>query len=54
MGLLYGYEVASASLGTAIGALIAYFYTDRYGRKSLLILDAGIYTGAAILSALLQ
>ncbi|BCU69142.1 sugar porter family MFS transporter [Stygiolobus caldivivus] len=51
-GLLYGYEVASASLGAAIGALIAYFYTDRYGRKSLLIIDAGIYTGAAILSAL--
>jgi sugar porter (SP) family MFS transporter len=51
-GFLYGYEVASASLGAAIGALIAYFYTDKYGRKSLLIIDAAIYTIAAILSAL--
>ncbi|QIW24090.1 MFS transporter [Sulfolobus sp. S-194] len=51
-GFLLGYEIASASLGAAVGAIIAYFYTDRYGRKSLLILDAGIYTAAAILSAL--
>ncbi len=51
-GLAFGYEIASASLGAAIGAIIAYFYTDRYGRKSLLIADAAIYTGAAILSAL--
>jgi len=51
-GLVYGYEIASASLGAAIGTIIAYFYTDRYGRKSLLIADAAIYTGAAILSAL--
>ncbi|TRN04067.1 MFS transporter [Sulfolobus sp. F1] len=51
-GLVLGYEIASASLGAAIGAIIAYFYTDRYGRKSLLIADAGIYAGAAILSAL--
>ncbi len=51
-GFAYGYEIASASLGAAIGAIIAYFYTDKYGRKSLLIADAGIYTAAAILSAL--
>ncbi|MEM4131053.1 MAG: sugar porter family MFS transporter [Metallosphaera sp.] len=51
-GLVYGYEIASASLGAAIGALIAYFYTDRYGRKSLLILDAAIYTISAIAAAL--
>uniref|UniRef100_UPI00359356E2 MFS transporter n=1 Tax=Acidianus infernus TaxID=12915 RepID=UPI00359356E2 len=51
-GLVYGYEIASASLGAAIGAIIAYFYTDRFGRKSLLIVDAAIYTAAAILSAL--
>jgi MFS family permease len=51
-GFVYGYEIASASLGAALGAVIAYFYTDKYGRKSLLIADAAIYTGAAILSAL--
>ncbi|WP_236751063.1 sugar porter family MFS transporter [Acidianus sp. HS-5] len=51
-GFVYGYEIASASLGAAIGAIIAYFYTDRFGRKSLLIADAAIYTAAAILSAL--
>ncbi|WP_369609713.1 sugar porter family MFS transporter [Sulfurisphaera javensis] len=51
-GFLLGYEIASASLGAAIGTIIAYFYTDRYGRKSLLIIDAAIYTIAAILSAL--
>ncbi|ALU29949.1 sugar porter family MFS transporter [Sulfolobus acidocaldarius] len=51
-GFLLGYEIVSASLGAAIGALIGYFSTDRYGRKSLLIVDAGIYTGAAILTAL--
>jgi len=49
-GLVYGYEIASESLGAAIGAIIAYFYTDRFGRKSLLIVDAAIYTAAAILS----
>lgn len=51
-GLMLGYEIASTSLGAAIGALIAYFYTDRYGRKSLLIMDAGIYALAALLTAL--
>ncbi|MCY0859368.1 MAG: sugar porter family MFS transporter [Sulfolobaceae archaeon] len=51
-GFALGYEIASASLGAAIGAIIAYFYTDKYGRKSLLIMDAGIYAGAAILTAL--
>ncbi|AWR96744.1 sugar porter family MFS transporter [Acidianus sulfidivorans JP7] len=51
-GFVYGYEIASASLGAAIGAIIAYFYTDRYGRKSLLIADAAIYSIAAIASAL--
>jgi sugar porter (SP) family MFS transporter len=51
-GFAYGYEIASTSLGAAIGAIIAYFYTDKYGRKSLLIADAGIYTAAAILAAL--
>lgn len=51
-GFLLGYEIASASLGAAIGTVLAYFYTDKYGRKSLLIVDALIYALAAIGSAL--
>ena len=46
-----GYLVAGASLGAAVGALAAGPFTDRFGRKSLLILDAGIYAVGAILSA---
>src|SRR3954447_13052970 len=47
-----GYLVAGASLGAAAGALAAGPLTDRFGRKSLLIIDAGIYAVGAILSAL--
>jgi MFS transporter, SP family, arabinose:H+ symporter len=46
-----GYLVAGASLGAAVGALIAGPLTDRFGRKSLLIGDAVIYAIGAILSA---
>ncbi len=46
-----GYLVAGASLGAAVGALAAGPFTDRFGRKSLLILDAAIYAVGAILSA---
>src|SRR5450631_2658654 len=46
-----GYLVAGASLGAAVGALGAGPLTDRFGRKSLLIADAGIYALGAILSA---
>src|ERR1700758_1818348 len=46
-----GYLVAGASLGAAAGALIAGPLTDRFGRKILLITDAGIYAAGAILSA---
>jgi sugar porter (SP) family MFS transporter len=46
-----GYLVAGASLGAAAGALIAGPLTDRFGRKSLLITDAGIYAIGALLSA---
>lgn len=48
---IYGYLVAGASLGAAVGALIGAALTDKYGRKSLLIIDAAIYTIGAILSA---
>jgi SP family arabinose:H+ symporter-like MFS transporter len=47
-----GYLVAGASIGAAVGALGAGPFTDRFGRKSLLIIDALIYAVGAILSAL--
>lgn len=46
-----GYLVAGASLGAAAGALAAGPLTDRFGRKSLLIVDAGIYAVGALLSS---
>jgi SP family arabinose:H+ symporter-like MFS transporter len=46
-----GYLVAGASIGAAAGALAAGPFTDRFGRKSLLVLDAGIYAAGAVLSA---
>ncbi|HYK70330.1 MAG TPA: sugar porter family MFS transporter [Streptosporangiaceae bacterium] len=50
-GLALGYLVSGASLGAAAGALAAGPLTDRFGRKSLLIIDALIYAVGAILSA---
>ena len=47
-----GYLVAGASLGAAVGALAAGPLTDKFGRKSLLMADAGIYAVGALLSAL--
>jgi MFS transporter, SP family, arabinose:H+ symporter len=46
-----GYLVAGASLGAGVGALAAGPLTDRFGRKSLLVVDAAIYAAGAILSA---
>ncbi len=46
-----GYLVAGASIGAAVGALAAGPFTDKFGRKSLLIVDALIYAVGAILSA---
>ncbi len=46
-----GYLVAGASIGAAVGALAAGPLTDRFGRKSLLIVDAAIYAIGALLSA---
>jgi SP family arabinose:H+ symporter-like MFS transporter len=50
-GLALGYLVSGASLGAAAGAILAGPGRDRYGRKTLLIIDAGIYAVGAILSA---
>jgi sugar porter (SP) family MFS transporter len=46
-----GYLVAGASLGAAAGALSAGRLTDRFGRKSLLIIDAALYAVGSLLSA---
>jgi SP family arabinose:H+ symporter-like MFS transporter len=46
-----GYLVAGASLGAAAGALAAGPLTDRFGRKSLLIIDALLYAIGSVLSA---
>lgn len=49
--LALGYLVAGASLGAALGAILAGPATDAWGRKSLLVADAAIYALGAILSA---
>jgi SP family arabinose:H+ symporter-like MFS transporter len=50
-GFAQGYLVAGASAGAAVGALAAGRLADRFGRKSLLIVDASIYAIGALLSA---
>jgi MFS transporter, SP family, arabinose:H+ symporter len=50
-GFAQGYLVAGASAGAAVGAICAGPLADRFGRKSLLVVDALIYTIGAILSA---
>jgi sugar porter (SP) family MFS transporter len=51
-GLALGYLVSGASLGAAAGAILAGPTSDRFGRKTLLVVDAGIYALGAILSAI--
>ena len=50
-GLALGYLVSGASLGAAAGAILAGPISDHFGRKPLLVVDAGIYATGAILSA---
>src|ERR1700685_866222 len=50
-GLALGYLVSGASLGAAAGAILAGPISDHFGRKKLLVVDAGIYALGAILSA---
>ena len=50
-GLAEGYLVSGASLGAAAGAILGGPSADRFGRKKLLVIDAGIYAAGAILSA---
>ncbi|HXM58602.1 MAG TPA: sugar porter family MFS transporter [Candidatus Dormibacteraeota bacterium] len=49
--LAVGYLVGGASIGAAVGAISAGSLTDRFGRKSMLIIDAAIYAVGALLSA---
>src|SRR6201994_23705 len=51
-GLAEGSLVSGASLGAAAGAILAGPIADRFGRKGLLIADAGIYALGSILSAI--
>jgi sugar porter (SP) family MFS transporter len=50
-GLAEGYLVSGASLGAAAGAIMAGPLADRFGRKVILVVDAGIYAVGSILSA---
>jgi sugar porter (SP) family MFS transporter len=50
-GLALGYLVSGATLGAAAGAILAGPAAGAFGRRSLLIVDAGIYAVGAILSA---
>jgi sugar porter (SP) family MFS transporter len=50
-GLALGYLVSGASLGAAAGAILGGPASDRFGRKPLLVADAGIYAVGAMLSA---
>jgi sugar porter (SP) family MFS transporter len=50
-GLALGYLVSGASLGAAGGAILAGPFSDHFGRKTLLVIDAAIYAVGAILSA---
>ena len=50
-GLALGYLVSGASLGAAAGRHPGRAAVDHFGRKTLLVIDAGIYAAGAILSA---
>lgn len=47
-----GWGTSSALIGCIVGALLCYFYSDRYGRKRLLILAGFLFTVSAVGTAL--
>lgn len=49
--LAIGIIVAGASLGSFVGALAAGPLTDRFGRKSLLLIDSGLFALGSLISA---
>jgi sugar porter (SP) family MFS transporter len=50
--LAIGIIVGGASLGSFVGALAAGPLTDRFGRKSLLLVDSGLFALGSLISAL--
>src|ERR1700755_3557121 len=50
-GLSGGYLVWGGSPGARAGAILGGAAADRFGRKTVLVVDAGIYALGAILSA---
>jgi len=49
---LHGFTISSALIGTVIGALISGRPADRYGRKPILFIIAGLYVISAVGSAM--
>src|SRR3954453_5674628 len=47
-----GITVAGASLGSFVGALAAGPFCDRFGRKSLLLIDSALFALGSIVSAI--
>ena len=47
-----GWGTSSALIGCIVGALLCYFYSDRYGRKRLLVLAGFLFTVSAVGTAL--
>lgn len=47
-----GWGTSSALIGCIVGALLCYFYSDRYGRKRLLIIAGFMFTLSAVGTAL--
>ncbi|HEX8038805.1 MAG TPA: sugar porter family MFS transporter [Chryseosolibacter sp.] len=47
-----GWGTSSALVGCVVGAMLCYFYADRYGRKRLLILAGFLFTVSAVGTAL--
>src|SRR5687767_6755771 len=47
-----GWGTSSALIGCIVGAILCYAFSDRYGRKRLLILSGFLFTVSAIGTAL--
>lgn len=47
-----GWGTSSALIGCIVGALLCYFYSDRYGRKRLLVIAGFMFTVSAVGTAL--
>lgn len=45
---LQGWAMSSALVGCLAGALIAGFFSDRYGRKKMLVISAALFLVSAV------